>query len=129
MAKKILVVEDEPAHLVIVKDTLEDIGYEVITAININEAIEKVKREIPDLVLIDIMIPPDKDMEPDMDGGWKVCDFLKNNLETKNIPVIIFTAKQEDEKKGKEYGVVGYYIKPFSLRELAMNVRKTIGKP
>ena len=107
MPKKILVCDDEPYILMALTDAVEMEGYDCVTAINGKEALERAREEIPDLILLDIMMPY-------MDG-YEVCEALKADDATKGIPVIMLTAKsqQVDIERGKEVGADDYITKPF----------------
>ncbi len=120
-SKRVLVVDDEPNIVMTVADRLELNGYEVITAGDGMEALEKAKNEKPDLIILDLMLPK-------MDG-YKVCRDLKNDLEYKHIPIIMFTAKTmaADEILGLEMGADEYVKKPFELEELVKMIRGYIG--
>jgi len=107
MAKKILVCDDEPYILMALTDAVEMEGYECVTAVDGREAIEKAKQELPDLILLDIMMP--------YKDGYEVCEELKEDPKTRDIPVIMLTAKsqQVDIQRGKEVGADDYITKPF----------------
>lgn len=118
MAKnKILVVDDEPNIVELVKFNLEKEGYQVITAENGREAIQKSGTELPDLIVLDIMLP-----EVD---GFEVCRTLQKADNTKDIPIVMLTAKGEELDKilGLEMGADDYMTKPFSPRELVARVK------
>lgn len=105
--KKILLVDDEKDLVKIVKFRLEANDYEVITACDGQEGLEKARKEKPDLIILDLMLPK-------MDG-YKICGLLKKDSRFMRIPIIMFTAKaqEEDMKLGKEVGADAYIIKPF----------------
>jgi signal transduction histidine kinase len=107
--KKILIVDDIPSNIQILAEAMRK-DYQIIFATNGEEAIKiAITDPLPDLILLDIMLP-------DIDG-YKVCQHLKNDDKTKEIPIIFITAKSEetDETKGFEFGGVDYIIKPFSI--------------
>jgi len=108
---KILAVDDEPDLIWVLKRLLERRGgHDIISAENGKSALEKTKKEKPDLVLLDIMMP-------DIDG-WEVCRELKNNTETKDIPVIMLSVVTEKEgiKKSFEYANADWHVgKPFDI--------------
>ena len=107
MAKKILVADDEPYILMALTDAVEMEGYDCVTAVNGKEAVEKAREEMPDLILLDIMMP--------YKDGYEACEELKADDQTKNIPIIMLTAKsqQVDIQRGKEVGADDYITKPF----------------
>ena len=107
MAKKILVADDEPYILMALTDAVEMEGYDCVTAINGKEAVERAREEIPDLILLDIMMP--------YKDGYEVCQELKADEKTRGIPVIMLTAKsqQVDIQRGKDVGADDYITKPF----------------
>ena len=118
MAKKILAVDDERHIVRLVQINLEKEGYEVVTASNGREALEKVDSEKPDLVLMDIMMP-------EMDG-FEALKRLKDNSATAGIPVIMLTAKAQDADvfRGWQSGVDLYLTKPFNPMELITFVKR-----
>lgn len=103
---KIMIVDDEPLNIQILSAILEDIG-DIIFATNGAAAIELCTNELPDIVLLDVVMP-------DMDG-YEVCRRLKEIPETENIPVIFATGRgdENDETKGFDLGAVDYVVKPF----------------
>ncbi|KUG02713.1 phosphate regulon transcriptional regulatory protein phob (sphr) [hydrocarbon metagenome] len=113
---KILVVDDEAYIVELVKFNLEKEGYEVIVAHDGVKALDMVREELPDLIVLDIMIPR-------MDG-LEVCRLLKQDQAYKTIPIIMLTAKGEefDTILGLEMGADDYIKKPFSPRELLARV-------
>ena len=112
MAKTILVVDDERHIVRLVQVNLERAGYEVTTAYDGVEAIEAVQSELPDMIILDVMMPR-------MDG-LEALKELRANEQTKDIPVIMLTAKAQDADifKGWSSGVDSYLTKPFNPREL-----------
>jgi two-component system KDP operon response regulator KdpE len=119
MSKKaaILVVDDEPHVLKLVKANLESSGYRVLTAVDGEEAVKSVQREVPDLVLLDLMLPR-------MDG-YAACRRIR---EFSAVPVIMLTARsaQVDLVHGFEVGADDYLTKPFSVTELLMRVQAVL---
>jgi two-component system alkaline phosphatase synthesis response regulator PhoP len=107
MTKKILVCDDEPYILMALTDAVEMEGYECVTAINGREALQKARETLPDLIMLDIMMP--------FMDGFEVCRELKADASTRDIPVIMLTAKsqQVDIQKGKDAGADDYITKPF----------------
>jgi two-component system response regulator VicR len=114
MSNKVLVIDDEKAIADIIKFNLEQEGYMVETAYDGEEGINKVHKWIPELVLLDIMMPK-KD-------GFQV---LKEIRASYNFPVIMLTAKEAEVDKvlGLELGADDYMVKPFSMRELVARVK------
>ena len=125
MKATVLVVDDEPRTLEPLRKILERNGYKVETASDKSEAEEKAKDILPDLVLLDIMMPPNWQEE-----GIEVCHNLKNNDETRNIPIIMLTVRGEEEIKQKcfDAGADGFINKPFSRRELLGKIEKVLPK-
>lgn len=117
MDKRILVVDDEKPIADILKFNLEKEGFEVFCAYDGNEAIEQVKKEEPDLILLDIMLPH-KD-------GMEVCREVRKSYD---IPIIMLTAKDSEIDKvlGLELGADDYVTKPFSTRELLARVKANL---
>lgn len=118
--KKILVIDDLPENVFMLQDRLEHEGYEVITAYNGSTGIEKALSELPDLILLDVMMP---DIT-----GIEVCRKLVNDPKTKNIPIILVTAKSgaDDIKEGLEAGAFDYIKKPFNRIELLARVKSAL---
>ena len=117
---KILVVDDLEVNVTLIKAYLKDAGYEVITANSGKEALTKAFFYKPDLVILDVMMPV-------MDG-YEVCQILKDNEDTRSIPVIFLTALQEtkDKVKGLEVGGEDFISKPFNDIELLARVRSLL---
>lgn len=118
--KKILVVDDLPENVFMLQDRLEHEGYEVLTAYDGFSGIEKAKNNLPDLILLDIMMP---DIT-----GLEVCQILVNDPLTRDIPIILVTAKSgaEDIKEGLEAGAFDYIKKPFNRIELLARVNSAL---
>jgi DNA-binding response OmpR family regulator len=115
--RKILVVDDEERMVRFIHLNLEHDGFRVIEAFNGNQAINKARSNLPDLVLLDVMMP-------DLDG-FEVLRVLR---EVSSVPVIMLTAKgeEEDRVRGLELGADDYITKPFSPRELVSRVRAVL---
>ncbi|MBP6964582.1 MAG: response regulator [Armatimonadetes bacterium] len=118
MPRKILTVDDEKHIVRLIQVNLERQGYEVVTAYDGREALEKVDSERPDLVILDVMMPY-------MDG-FEVLQNMKRNPSTRDIPVIMLTAKAQDADvfKGWQSGVDCYLTKPFNPMELLSFVQR-----
>lgn len=117
MTEKILIVDDDLDSLKLIGLMLQRHGYEVIAANAGNQAITKALHELPDLIILDVMMP-------DM-NGYEVCRRLKTNDSTENIPIIMFTAKTliDDKVAGFEAGADDYLTKPTHPQELASRVK------
>jgi two-component system alkaline phosphatase synthesis response regulator PhoP len=123
MAKgKILVVDDEIYIVHILDFSLGMEGYEVITALDGEQALEKARAEKPDLIVLDIMMPK-------LDG-YETCRMLKGDDITREIPVILLSAKGRnvDQKIGFEVGADDYITKPFSPRKLVERINAILGQ-
>jgi two-component system KDP operon response regulator KdpE len=114
---RILVVDDERRMVGFIRLNLEQDGFEVIEAFNGTEALNRLRDSLPDLILLDVMMP-------DIDG----FDVLRVIREISQVPVIMLTAKSEEEDivKGLELGADDYITKPFSPRELASRVKAVL---
>jgi two-component system phosphate regulon response regulator PhoB len=117
MAIRILVVDDEPDLLDLVRLSLSEAGFAVETAASGQQALELLRRAAPDLVVLDLMLP---DMP-----GTEVCRFIRSRPETAEVLVLMLTAKSEEVDRivGFELGADDYVTKPFSPRELVLRVR------
>jgi two-component system, OmpR family, KDP operon response regulator KdpE len=116
-AKLVLVVDDEPRMVRFVRMNLELEGYQVAEAGSGIEALEKVRDDLPDLVVLDVMMP-------EMDG----FETLEHMREISTVPVIMLTVRgdEEDRIRGLELGADDYVTKPFSPRELASRIRAVL---
>ena len=122
--KNILCIEDEPEMIELVRLILNRHGFNVQGADGGKEGLEKVKKDPPDLILLDLMMP-------DVDG-WEVYQQIKANEKTNHIPIIIVTAKAQniDKVLGLHVAKVDDYIsKPFSPQALLESVQKVLGLP
>ncbi|NQE04932.1 Chemotaxis protein CheY [ANME-1 cluster archaeon GoMg1] len=117
---KILIVDDELDTLLPLKRALEMEDFNVVEAQDGAEALEKVRAEIPDLVLLDLMLPKI--------NGFEVCQRLKQEEATSYIPIIMLTAKGEtsDKIEGIEIGADDYVTKPFNLDELKARIKAVL---
>jgi two-component system, OmpR family, phosphate regulon response regulator PhoB len=120
MPARILVVEDEPAVLELVRYTLEQAGMEAFTAASAEEALASLRDELPDAVLIDWMLPAK--------SGLALARELRENARTADLPLIMVTARGEeaDRVKGLDQGADDYVVKPFSPRELVARVQAVL---
>ncbi len=117
---KILVIEDDRLNANFLEKFLTSVGHRVIKAFNGEDGLEKARREDPDLILLDVMMPG-------MDG-FEVCARIRNDPRTKNIPVVIVTALHETQEriKGLEAGADDFLSKPYNIYELAARVRSLL---
>ncbi len=111
---KILIVEDDPNLLSALKYNLKKEGYSVITAVDGAEAVETARREKPELIVLDVMLP--------QLSGFEVCRILRQEMDT---PILMLTARVDETDKivGLEIGADDYMTKPFSMRELIARIR------
>jgi len=120
VSARILVVDDEPDILELVRLNLAQSGFQVSTAENGEEALAAIRRNPPDLVVLDLMLP-DR-------SGTEVCREMRGDPKLRDVPVIMLTAKGEevDRVVGFELGADDYVTKPFSPRELILRVRAVL---
>jgi DNA-binding response OmpR family regulator len=119
---KILVAEDEKQIADMIAFKLTNSGHQVIRAQDGEQAMKLAKRDIPDLIMLDAMMPGL--------GGFEVLRRLKLDATLRSVPVIMVTAKghERDVLSGLRGGAVDYVVKPFSLKELAARVELALGK-
>ena len=117
MNANILIADDEPNQLELMSFNLSNAGYSIIKAANGKEAIELIENHSPDLIILDWMMPKM--------SGIDVCRTLRSRSETKQIPIIILSARSEDSDKslGLDTGADDYISKPFSPKELISRVK------
>jgi len=120
MKARILAADDEPDALELIEVNLKSAGYEVLTAADGREALQKARAAMPDLILLDIMLP-------EMDG-LEVCKALRRDAATSRLPIIMLTARaaEIDRVLGLELGADDYITKPFSPRELILRVKNVL---
>lgn len=116
--KKILVVDDYPQVVEVLRIRLESSGYEVMTAYDGQEALKIARSKKPDLILLDVLLPKI--------NGYKVARFLKYDKKYKNIPIIMLTsrAKKADAELGIQSGADEYVFKPYNPPQLLQLIRK-----
>ena len=122
MAETILIVDDDPDILELLKMSLEPEGYNVQTAYDGESAVQNICEDPPDLVLLDVMMPR-KD-------GFQVIEELKAIEHTRNVPIILLTARgqTEDKVQGLDTGADDYITKPFDLREVTARIEAVLGR-
>ena len=120
MKPRILVVDDEQDALELIDYNLQAAGYRVITAVDGSEAVRKARATMPDLIVLDLMLP-------ELDG-LEVCKILRRDSATGSIPIIMLTAKASeiDRVLGLELGADDYVTKPFSPRELVLRIKNQL---
>lgn len=118
--KKILVIDDQPDNVFILRDRLEHYGFEVLTAYDGQSGIDRAVDEQPDLILLDVMMPGM--------SGFEACKNLTENPKTKYIPIILVTALTdvEDLKEGLASGAFDYIKKPFNKIELIARINSAL---
>lgn len=118
---KVIVIDDEPFILMMIEDKLKKGALEVVTVRESSTAMHVIRREKPDLVILDWMMP-------EM-NGIDICRMLKQDEALKHVPVFMLTAKGQDadEQLGMQIGVERYITKPFSPKVLLEMVRETLG--
>ncbi len=120
MTSSILIVDDEPSIVELIEFNLQKAGYRVLKADNGLSALQLVRTDKPNLIILDLMIPGI--------DGMEVCRRLKGQQHTAGIPIIMLTAKNEEVDKivGLELGADDYMTKPFSTRELVARVKAVL---
>ena len=120
MAKKILVVDDEPDIRKLTSLRLKLSGYEAITAVDGKDALDSIRQQKPDLVLLDLLLP--------VIDGFEVCKKIKADEELKQIPVILFTARSDTMtvEKAKQLGASDYMTKPFNPEEMLNKIKQAL---
>lgn len=120
--KKILIVDDEQDIVESLQFVLEAAGFECHCAYNGEEGLNLAKQILPDLIILDVMMPKI--------NGYKICRLLKYDNKYKNIPILMVTARSQDEDKliGEETGVDEYITKPFDLDEIVKKVEGYLNK-
>jgi CheY-like chemotaxis protein len=118
--KKILIVDDEPDILRLTSLRLRKLGYDVLTAVDGKEALDAIRNENPDLVLLDLIMP--------LMSGADVCKSAKSDEELRHIPIILFTAHSNamDDEKAKKLGADDYIVKPFDPGELINKIERIL---
>ena len=119
-APKVLVVDDSWTDLTLIATPLRESGYDVITAVDGDEAVEKVLHERPQLVVLDVILPKQ--------NGFQLCRRLKQMEQSRDIPIILISSKSTplDKRWGMQQGAEIYLTKPFNKEELIASVRSLI---
>ena len=123
MKKKILVIDDQEELLELTMRILQSRGYDVITLVDGEEALHTIKKESPDLILMD-MLMPGKD-------GAQICQEMKSDSSIRHIPVILTTGQMLDESEFSQEGLTGaddYLMKPFEIEELLAKIENLLPK-
>jgi twitching motility two-component system response regulator PilH len=121
MAKKLLIVDDSPTELKLIIDVFNSPDYKVVTAMDGEEGVEKAKKENPDLIILDVVMPKM--------NGFQACRTIKSMPELEKTPIILLTSKNQksDEFWGKKQGADKYLTKPFNADELQQAVDALLG--
>jgi CheY-like chemotaxis protein len=117
----ILIVDDDYMNREILQAHMNNAGYDVLTANNGAAALEVIKRQLPDLVLMDVRMPGMT--------GYEVCAHLKSQAHTRHLPVLLMTAMDDDENQanGTAAGADGFLSKPFDARVIHAQIQRLIG--
>ncbi len=121
-SKKLLLIDDDPNLILLVKDYLEFRGYQVMTAENGREALDILEQNIPDMIICDVMMP-------EMDG-YSLVNHIREEPRTNRIPVLFLSAKgqSQDRVKGLNEGADVYMVKPFEPEELVAQVESSLNQ-
>src|SRR3989338_4428334 len=120
MNKRILIVDDEPEIIELLEMRLRKVGYDILTASDGMEGLAKARKEIPDLIILDVMMPK-------MDG-FQVCRFLKFDEKYKKIPILMLTSRGQDSDKrlGQQVSADAYFPKPYEIDSLLKEVKRLL---
>ncbi len=118
--RKILVIDDDPTFIKLTSSVLTSKGYEVTIADEAPKGLELAMKQIPDLIILDIMMP--------IINGYNICRLLKSQEGHRHIPIILLSSRNqvEDRKIGKEVGADGYLTKPLNTNELLSKVQELL---
>ena len=121
--KRILVVDDEPSIVKIIRKQLEICGYAVAVASDGEDGLKQATEQLPDLIVLDVMLPKK--------NGFEVCTTLKQQATTAKIPILMLTARAQrrDYDEGVGHGANAFLTKPFSLDELAKKIAELLAVP
>jgi CheY-like chemotaxis protein len=119
---RVMAVDDDHVIRGLLEVNLEMEGHEVVTAVDGADALQKVRTEWPDLILLDVMMPNV--------NGWQVAEALKAEPETRDIPIIFLSARamEADVRKGTDLGVAAYVTKPFDPIDLMDLVNRLLAE-
>ena len=117
---KVMVVDDSPTELKLMSAPFLSQGYELITAVDGEEALKKVASEKPDLIVLDVVMPKL--------NGFKVCRQIKSSSKFKNVKIILLTSKNQESDKfwGEKQGADAYMTKPFDGNELLATAKRLL---
>jgi len=117
-SRKILVVDDEEEFLSLIKTSLEERDFEVITATNALDAGIMISSALPAIILMDIKMPGI--------NGFQACEAIKKNPATKDVPIIVVSAlsDESDMKKARHIGVTDYFTKPVNIEKLILRIKE-----
>lgn len=122
MPKKILIVDDEPDLLDFAAMRVNTFGYDVITAVDGDNALTILQKTVPDLILLDVMMPGR--------DGYEICNEIKSNPKLAKVPIVLFTAKpQQKERLKSNYEFIAaddYILKPYEPEDLLEKIKKFI---
>lgn len=121
MSKTVLIADDEPNIVISLEFLLEQAGYQVLVAHDGQEALDAIRRQTPDLVLLDVMLP--------RLSGFDVCQKIRENPDWQDVRVVMLTAKgrEVEVSKGLALGADAYITKPFSTQELLAEIAAQLG--
>jgi DNA-binding response OmpR family regulator len=121
VSKKVLIADDEPNIVAAIEFLLKQRGYEVHTAQDGREALQALERVVPDLIVLDVMMP--------QTSGYEVCQTIRKRAEWRHIKIVMLSAKGRDAEvnKGMAIGADLYVTKPFSTRELMAKIDGLLG--
>jgi len=118
--QKVLVAEDEQDIRLLIVYSLQFVGYEVVQAVNGEDAVKKAAEEQPDLIMLDVSMP--------RLNGYEACKKLKKQDSTKDIPVVFLSAHGQETEimRGLELGAIEYFLKPFAPDDLQVRVKSLL---
>jgi CheY-like chemotaxis protein len=129
--KKILIVDDDSVTRDVLSRLLNDVGYDFLTASDGSQAVSIARQEKPDLILLDILFPPDVGSGGGISwDGFLIIDWLYRMEEAKNIPIFVMTMGEPEEYRNRAFakGAAAFFHKPIDHDELIATIRKTLGE-